>query len=100
MKYRLAPAARADLADIWSYIYEEIGHDSIADRQVDTFFERFQLLSTYPQLGRVRDQDLGIGRRSYAIGRYLIIYRQIAAGIQITRILHSARDLGAVLPLD
>lgn len=100
MSYRLSSAARADLAGIWSYIYEESGSETVADRQLDTFSERFQLLVAYPNLGRARDQDLGVEHRSYIVGRYLVIYRQIASGILISRVLHSARDLHAVLTPD
>jgi len=43
-------------------------------------------------MGRVRD-ELAPSLRSFPVGRYVIFYRLIKNGIEITRILHGARDL-------
>ena len=64
MAYRLAPQARAELSNIWSYIVKEGGNVAAADGVIDTITERFYLLSQYPRLGRTRD-DLRPGLRSF-----------------------------------
>jgi toxin ParE1/3/4 len=33
--------------------------------------------------------------RSFAVGRYVIFYLTIPAGVQIVRVLHGARDIEA-----
>ena len=55
--------------------------------------QRFDLLGEYPYLGRARDQDLGPGRRSHAVGEYIIIYRVEDGDALILRVVHGRREL-------
>jgi plasmid stabilization system protein ParE len=55
MAHRLAPQARAELVDIWSYIARESGNAAAADGVIDAITERFYLLARYPRMGRARD---------------------------------------------
>jgi plasmid stabilization system protein ParE len=43
-------------------------------------------------LGRARD-DLAPGLRSLAWRDYVILFRYVAGGVQVVRLLHGARDL-------
>ncbi len=45
-------------------------------------------------MGRTRD-DLSPGLRSLSFGRYVIFYLPVDDGIDVVRVLHSARDIGA-----
>ena len=74
MAHRVAPQASADLEDIWYYVAQESGSVQIADRLIDSIVERFLLLTHHPYLGRPRDEDLGIGLRSFPTGQYVIVY--------------------------
>jgi len=74
MAHRVAPQAAADLDDIWYYVAIESGNVEIADRFVDSITERFFLLAGHPYLGRPRDDDLGMGLRSFVVGEYVIVY--------------------------
>ena len=56
---------------------------------IDAVCVRF---SDVPEAGRLR-LDIGDGVRHVAWERYVIYYRGIDGGIQILRILHSARDI-------
>ena len=87
------PLAAADILDIWGHIAE----DSIeqADRWVDKLDEKFGLIATQPLMGRMRD-ELATGLRSFPFGRYVIFYAPIEDGIDVVRVLHSARDIDAV----
>jgi toxin ParE1/3/4 len=96
MAHRLAPAAAADLEQIWSYIVEQSGDVEIARRFVATITDRFYLLSSNPQMGRPRDQ-FGLRMRSHPVGNYLIFYRIAGTDVRILRVLHGRRDLGAAL---
>ncbi len=70
MAHRVAPQATADLDGIWYYLAKESGSIENANQLIDSITDRFLLLSSYPYLGRVRDDDLGIGSRSFPVGEY------------------------------
>jgi len=86
------PLAAADILDIWDHIAE----DSLdqADRWVDNLDEKLKLIATQPLIGRARE-DLAAGMRSFPSGRYVIFYAPIDGGIDVVRVLHSARDIDA-----
>ena len=46
-------------------------------------------------MGRARD-ELSANVRSFPFGRYVIFYAAIEDGIDVVRVLHSARDIDAV----
>lgn len=86
------PLAAADILDIWDHIAE----DSLdqADRWVDKLDEKFGILATQPLMGRVRE-ELALDLRSFPFGRYVIFYVPVHDGIDVVRVLHSARDVDA-----
>ena len=86
------PVAAQDIAGVWNHIAD----DSLraADRWVDQLDEQFQLLATQSLMGRARD-ELSPGLRSFPFGRYVIFYKPIEGGIDVVRVLHSARDVDA-----
>lgn len=87
------PLAGADIAEIWDFIAE----DSLdqADRWVDRLDEKLHLLAGRPLMGRDRS-ELAAGLRSMPFGRYVIFYLPLDDGIDVVRILHSARDVDAI----
>ena len=91
------PLAAADILDMWDHIAE----DSIeqADRWVDKLDENFKLIATQPLISRAR-HELAADLRSFPFGRYVIFYEQLDDGIDIVRVLHSARDIDAVFGKD
>jgi toxin ParE1/3/4 len=86
------PLAAVDIEEIWDHIAD----DSLraADRWIDQLDEQFALLATQPLMGRARE-ELAPGLRSFPFGRYVIFYEPIEGGIDIVRLLHSARDVDA-----
>ncbi len=93
MAHRLAPQAAADLDDIWYYVAKESGSIEIADHLIDAITGRFFLLASHPYLGRVRDDDFGMGSRSFAVGEYVIVYCVEDDAVLILRVVHGRRDL-------
>jgi toxin ParE1/3/4 len=93
MVHRRAPEADADLDDIVIGIAERGGSFQSAERLVSSIADRFYLLSQYPYLGRSREADLGVGRRSYAVGEYVIVYRVDDGDVLILRVVHGRRDI-------
>lgn len=94
MAHRLAPEARGDLVDLWSYVSEERSIET-ADRLVDSISARFLLLSRHPHVGRRRD-DLRSGVRSFAVGNYVVLYRTDGDDVLIQRVVRGSRDLEAL----
>ncbi|MBL8315105.1 MAG: type II toxin-antitoxin system RelE/ParE family toxin [Rubrivivax sp.] len=86
------PLAAADIIDIWDHIAE----DSLdqADRWVNKLDEKFRLIATQPLTGRARE-ELAADLRSFVFGRYVIFYAPVHEGIDVVRVLHSARNVDA-----
>ena len=91
------PQARQDLFSIWSYIAED--NPPAADRLLDTINEKCELLADHPKLGPARP-DLAPDLRYFPVGSYLILYREIATGVEIVRVLHGVRNLNAIFHMD
>jgi toxin ParE1/3/4 len=86
------PLAAADILDIWDHIAE----DSLeqADRWIDNLDEKLKLIARQPLMGRARE-ELAADLRSFPFGRYIIFYAPVDGGIDVVRVLHSARDVDA-----
>lgn len=87
------PQAAADIFDIWDYIAENSLEQ--ADAWIDRLDETLQLLATQPLMGRARE-ELAEGLRSRPFERYVIFYLPSSNGIDVVRVLHSARDIEAI----
>ena len=87
-------AARADLDDIWFYIASDspANADRFLDRLIDV---ATGTLAVAPFSGRGRE-ELGDGLRSLPVENYLIFYRVRNSTVEILRVIHGARDLGAI----
>lgn len=89
-----ASAALADAAEIWAYIAAD--NPSAADRLLNHFDRTFLKLSAQPNMGK-GVEEIAANLRVISIGSYMIFYRGTEEGIEIARILHSARDITAEL---
>jgi toxin ParE1/3/4 len=94
--FRIAPEAKADLEEIWDYLGIRQEAPVAARRQVEILFHKFSLLALHPLLGEARP-DLGGELRSFAAGRYVVVYRVRASHIEIARVVHAARDIRSLL---
>ena len=65
----------------------------VASRLVDSITDRFFLLASFPYAGRVREQDFGVGVRSFAVGEFIIVYSTDEEDVFILRVVHGRRDL-------
>jgi toxin ParE1/3/4 len=93
MAHQVAPQASADLDNIWYYVANDSGSVEIADQVIDSITERFFLLAGHPYLGRARDDDFGIGLRSFPVGEYVIVYLVADKDVLILRVVHGRRDM-------
>ena len=88
-----SPQAELDLIEIWLYIAAD--NPNAADELLDEVDRKCTMLADSPKIGRHR-QELGSELRSFPVGNYLIVYRAVADGIEVARVLHGARDLEAL----
>ena len=88
------PKAEADLDDIWLFI----ARDSItnADGFLDKLLETCSLLASHPLIGSDKNY-LANKLRSFPVDKYCIFYFPLEDGIEIVRVLHSARDIQNLL---
>jgi toxin ParE1/3/4 len=96
MAHRVARRAANDLDEIWYYVAKESGSVEIADRLIDSITNRFLLLASHPHLGRSRDDEFGVGSRSFPVGEYVIVYCVEHGDVLILRVVHGSRDLQAL----
>lgn len=93
MKLRLTPRAREDLHSAWRYVAER--SETAADALVGRVNDRLLLALDFPLLSTPREH-LGIGIREVFVEPYRILYRVEGRALVVHRIVHGARDLGAV----
>ena len=86
----LSPRAQTDLVKIWNYIADD--NESNADAFVGKLYTALQMLAKQPSVGR-RREDIRAGLRSFLVGRYIIFYQSRKATLEISRVLHAARNI-------
>lgn len=86
--FRLRPRAEADLERIADYIGADAPMASI--RWFENMLATCRRLGEMPSMG-VERSDIRRGLRTFPVGNYLIIYRQIDGGVEIVRVFHGAR---------
>jgi toxin ParE1/3/4 len=97
------PAVSQDLVGAIAYLAER---SEAAARRFRTEAEAtFQRLAGMPGLGtRYQPDDPASDElRFFPVSRfskYLVFYRPVADGIEVVRVLHGARDIGAILATD
>jgi toxin ParE1/3/4 len=80
--------AEQDLFGIWTYVARD--NVAAADRLLARIDEAFAMLLRNPELGERVDR-FRPGLRAWSVVTYVIYYRPIDEGIEIYRVLHSAR---------
>ena len=80
------------MVEIWAYIAED--NPQAANRLLNRFDTMFRNLAGLPTLGTAV-VELALHLRLMPIGNYLVFYRPVEDGVEIIRLLHSARDITA-----
>jgi toxin ParE1/3/4 len=93
--FRLSPQAKCDLQEIHAFFASD--NQLAADRLIDRFFDHFQRLATFPELGTLRN-DLHPGLRIWSEGRYVILYLTTPNGIDVAHVVHGSREIVSLLP--
>ena len=87
--YRKSPEADDDLLRIWRYIAQD--NRATATQFIDRLHGTMGTLADMPAMGRPRD-DLAPSIRTFPLGSYLIIYREVSGGIEVARVLSARQD--------
>lgn len=86
----LAPAAQADLKEIYQYGLRRWGQAQ-ADSYLETLKGKFWILTEQPLIGTERP-DLLAGVRSLPIEGHILFYRVRSASVEVIRVLHGRQD--------
>lgn len=89
MTLRLRPEAEADIEAIALYIAED--SPSAALRWYAEIHAHCHRIADMPEIGVARPH-IRPGLRTFPVGNYLILYRQIDDGAEIVRVVHGARQ--------
>ena len=79
-----------DLDNIWNYI--DADNPAAAEKFMRSLTRTFEMLARHEGLGTTRP-FINESVRVFPVGRYLILFRRIADGIEVDRVMHSARNL-------
>ncbi len=91
----LTRLAAQDLNEIWGYLASE--DIDVADRILADLELAMQKLAQSPGLGHLREELADRRHKFFLVRSYLIVYRPQTTPLQIIRVLHSARDIRALL---
>ena len=86
-----APEADDDLESIVDYIARD--KPLAARRWLAKVRATCQILAENPRMGEVRDGFGVPGCRSFSIGKYVVFFRPVDDGIEVSRVIHGGRDL-------
>jgi toxin ParE1/3/4 len=89
--YKLTPAAKNDLKEIWSYTVKRWSEQQ-AEKYIYQLEKKFKDLVKTPNLGRSRP-DIQKGYRSLPEGKHIIFYRVADDIIEIIGIPHASMDV-------
>ncbi len=88
------PAAEIDLAELFSYIKDDLQNPIAAHNIATKILQRSQYLATFPEIGvslETIDHRLA-SYRYFLIDNYIIIYRISDTQVNIVRILYARSD--------
>lgn len=97
-EYRLRPAARDDLDEIWRWTWKTWSENQ-ADAYIDSLTDAMAALARDPAIGRAAD-ELRNGVMRTICRSHVIFYQKASGGIDVIRILHVRMDYAAHLKDD
>ena len=94
-RFRLSPEAANDIEEIWRFI---AGNNIDAAQRVRLeLLNACRKLARNPGLGHQRRDLTSRSVRFWPVYSYVIIYREDSKPLEIVRVVHGARDVGALL---
>jgi toxin ParE1/3/4 len=90
----LSDRARQDLDEMWEWL--AVQNEEAANQLLMLLADKFLLLGDNPLLGKSRS-EFWLELRSFVVKPYVIFYQPFDDGVEIVRVLHSARDVDSEL---
>ena len=92
--YRFTARARLDLLHIWNHIASD--NVTAARKMRGELFKSVRVLADNPGFGHPRDDVPDPRLRFYSVRPYVIAYLPETHPLTVVRIVHGARDFGAI----
>lgn len=92
-EYRFSEAAELDLREIYEFGYWEFG-ELQADKFYNKLFDRIELITNTPMLGKAAD-DIYPELRRFEFTPYVVFYQVREYGIYVLRLLRQSRIVKA-----
>jgi toxin ParE1/3/4 len=89
-RYRLSPAARSDLDEIWDYSAERWGANQ-ANTYIRELAGAIERIASRKRRGRACD-DIRAGYFKHACQSHVIFYRMEGEAVVVVRVLHQRMD--------
>ena len=89
--YRLTPAAKSDLLEIWNYTIEKWGEKQ-AEKYLLDIEKKLEQLAANPELGKQRP-EINLSYYSFPVKKHIIFYLQSGNHVDIIGILHEKMDI-------
>lgn len=86
-----APEADDDLEGIVDYIARD--KPNAARDWLARVRQTCETLAANPEIGEIRDGFSVQGCRSFSVGNYVVFFRAIKDGIEVSRVIHGSRDM-------
>ena len=96
--YVLAPLAKADIFDIWSYIADD--NENAADRVEQSIYDACAFVAEAPMRGHSRSDLTTRSLRFWTLTRYpnyTVVYRPETSPLQVVAVLHGKRNIRRIL---
>ncbi len=93
--YRLTQAAETDVVEIIQYLAER--SDDAAQSVFRALEDAFNRLASHPHIGHAREDLTARPVKFLSVFSYLVVYAPETSPLQIIRVLHGARDVGALM---
>jgi antitoxin ParD1/3/4/toxin ParE1/3/4 len=94
-RFVLTDDAKQDVSGIVAYIRRD--NRDAAKRVRSELRAAMQMLADLPGMGHAREDLTPEPVRFWSVYSYLIVYKPDSKPLQVLRVLHGARDVGAVL---
>jgi toxin ParE1/3/4 len=89
--YRLTPAAKSDLLEIWNYTIKTWGKNQ-TEKYLLNIEAKLEQLAANPEIGK-RRPEIRSGYYSFPVEKYIIFYLHSGNHIDIIGILHGRMDI-------
>jgi antitoxin ParD1/3/4/toxin ParE1/3/4 len=92
----ISPEARQDIRDIRKY-YLKVADVRVARHVIEAIEQACMFVGRNPAAGHIRPHLTSNPLKFWQVFSYLVVYDPVTRPIQIVRILHTSRDLKALL---